>query len=81
MNRKELIDHDEFGGYSYTKEELTAASLSGITGFQTETITNSTAYIQGWLKALKEDKKLLVSEACQAQKAARRKWNCDFSIK
>lgn len=74
LNRKELTDHDGFGGYNYSKEELTAeftaAFLSGFTAIQTQIITNSAAYIQGWLKALKEDKKLLLSAACQAQKAA-----------
>lgn len=74
LNRKELTDHDGFGGENYSKEELTAeftaAFLCGITGIQSETINNSTAYIQGWLKALKEDKKLLLNAASQAQKAA-----------
>lgn len=31
---------------------------------------NSAAYIKGWLKALKNDKMLLVHAAAQAQKAA-----------
>ena len=33
-------------------------------------IENQAAYIQGWLKALKKDSKLLVNAAAQAQKAA-----------
>ncbi|HLL44379.1 MAG TPA: zincin-like metallopeptidase domain-containing protein [Segetibacter sp.] len=74
LNRKELIEHDGFGGENYSKEELTAeftaAFLSGITGIQPATINNSTAYIQGWLKSLKDDKKLLLTAANQAQKAS-----------
>ena len=34
------------------------------------TINGSVAYLEGWLKALKEDKTLLVHAAAQAQKAA-----------
>jgi len=34
------------------------------------TIENSAAYIQGWLKKLKSDKKLVVQAAAQAQKAS-----------
>ena len=74
LNRKELLEHDGFGGENYSKEELTAefaaAFLSGITGIQPATINNSTAYIQGWLKSLKDDKKLLLTAANQAQKAS-----------
>jgi len=73
LNRKELVAHDGFGGENYSKEELTAeftaAFLSGVTGIQPATINNSTGYIQGWLKSLKNDKKLLLTAASQAQKA------------
>ena len=54
--------------------EFTAAFLSGITGIQPATINNSTAYIQGWLKSLKDDKKLLLTAASQAQRA------CDYIL-
>jgi antirestriction protein ArdC len=78
LNRKELVDHDGFGGENYSKEELTAeftaAFLSGITGIQPATINNSTAYIQGWLKSLRDDKKLLLTAASQAQRA------CDYIL-
>jgi len=74
LNRKELVEHDGFGGENYSKEELTAeftaAFLSAITGIQPATINNSAAYIQGWLKSLKDDKKLLLTAANQAQKAS-----------
>jgi antirestriction protein ArdC len=74
LHRKELVEHDGFGGENYSKEELTAeftaAFLSGVTGIQPATINNSAAYIQGWLKSLKDDKKLLLTAANQAHKAS-----------
>ncbi len=47
-----------------------AAYLCGIAGIVNETVDNSAAYIQGWLGRLRNDKKLLVQAAAQAQKAA-----------
>ena len=63
-----------FGNEEYSKEELVAemgaAFLCGFAGIENSTINNSAAYIQGWLKALKDDKKLVIMAAAQAQKAA-----------
>jgi antirestriction protein ArdC len=63
-----------FGNHEYSQEELvaefTAAMLCGVAGIEQQTIENSAAYIQGWLKALQNDKKLAVIAAGQAQKAA-----------
>ncbi len=74
LNRKELVSSDGFGGKTYSKEELTAeltaAYLCGVTGIQQPTIDNSAAYIQGWLKQLKNDKKFFLKAATQAQAAA-----------
>lgn len=74
LNRKELLEYDGFGGENYSKEELTAeftaAFLSAVTGIHPKTLTNSAAYIKGWLQALKNDKRLVLSAASQAQKAA-----------
>ena len=74
LNRKELLEYDGFGGENYSKEELTAeftaAFLSAVTGIHSQTLTNSAAYIKGWLQALRNDKRLLLSAASQAQKAA-----------
>ena len=47
-----------------------AAFLSGHAGIVERTIENSTAYIQSWLKRLKDDRKLVVQAAAQAQKAS-----------
>ncbi|MET3980656.1 antirestriction protein ArdC, partial [Mucilaginibacter sp. UYP25] len=74
LNRKELLNSDGFGSATYAKEELTAemtaAFLGAITGIGQATIDNSAAYIESWLKALKNDKKLIIKAAAQAQRAA-----------
>lgn len=63
-----------FGSEEYSKEELVAeigaASLVNICGLETEhSFKNSTAYIQSWLKALKNDTNLIVSACARAEKA------------
>ena len=65
-----------FGSESYSKEELVAeigsAYLSAQLGLVTEDIErNNAAYIQSWLGALRNDKKLVVGAAARAQKAVR----------
>jgi len=49
--------------------EMGAAYLCGICGIENATIDNSAAYIQGWLKKLKSDKKFIVLASGLAQKA------------
>jgi antirestriction protein ArdC len=46
-----------------------AAYPCGICGIENATIDNSAAYIQGWLKKLKNDKKFIISTSGMAQKA------------
>ena len=63
-----------FGSETYSKEELVAeigaATLVNYTGLETDkSFRNSAAYIQSWLKALKNDKKMIVSAASKADKA------------
>lgn len=62
-----------FGDQLYSKEELVAemgsAYLCAKTKILPAVITNTGAYIQSWLKALKNDKTLLVSASGKAQKA------------
>lgn len=74
LNRKELVESDGFGHEVYSREELTAeltaAYLCGVAGIEQSTLRNSTAYIQGWLAALRNDKTLVIKAAAQAQKAA-----------
>jgi antirestriction protein ArdC len=62
-------------GESYAAEELVAeigaSFLSNTAGILSEIeFENSAAYIAGWLKALKDDRKLIVQAASAAQKAA-----------
>jgi len=46
-----------------------AAYLCGITGIQQETIQNNAAYIKSWIRTFKDDPKVLVMAAAQAQNA------------
>lgn len=80
LNREGIttLVNNPFGSETYSKEELVAeigaSMLCGVVGIDNVTIDNSTAYIQGWLKALKNDKRLIISASQQAQKA------CDFIL-
>lgn len=71
--RLKRIEPATFGSDPYAREELVAemgaAMLAGLVGIETTT-ENSAAYIQSWLKRLKDDRKLVVQAAAQAQKAA-----------
>lgn len=63
-----------FGSEDYSKEELVAEiGACGVMhelGLETEkTFRNNVAYIQSWLKALKDDKRMIVSAAGRAEKA------------
>jgi antirestriction protein ArdC len=62
-----------FGSIDYSKEELIAemgaAFLAAAAGISPPTIEQSAAYIAGWQKRLKGDKRLVVSAAASAQKA------------
>ncbi|NOY41041.1 MAG: DUF1738 domain-containing protein [Planctomycetes bacterium] len=63
-----------FGSADYSREELVAelsgAFLSASAGISPPTIEQSAAYINGWCKKLKDDKKLIVVAAGAAQRAA-----------
>ena len=69
-----IVDVAAFGSHEYSKEELVAelgsAFLLNRCGLESEaSFKNSAGYIQGWLMALQNDKKLLVSAAGAAEKA------------
>lgn len=74
LGRFEGVENAHFGSDEYSKEELvaefTASMLCGVAGIEQKTIKNSAAYIQSWLGVLRDDKKILVQAASQAQKAA-----------
>jgi antirestriction protein ArdC len=63
-----------FGSTPYAKEELVAemgaAFLCGQAGIVERTLDNSAAYVGAWLQRLKDDRRLVVHAAAQAQKAA-----------
>ena len=72
LNR--ITDIAAFGDNEYSREELCAeigsAFLVNHCGLESEaSFRNSAGYIQGWLKALKDDKRLIVSAAGAAEKA------------
>jgi antirestriction protein ArdC len=73
VGRKGILEPSFFGSHEYSKEELVAemgaAFLCGHAGIE-RTIENSAAYIKGWLKALKNDKTLLIQAGGAAQKAS-----------
>jgi antirestriction protein ArdC len=74
LNRPTVTEAKRFGSEDYSKEELIAemgsAFLCGHAGIAERTLNNSAAYLHNWLLALKNDHKLIVQAAAQAQKAA-----------
>ena len=70
--RLKRIETALFGTNPYAREELVAemgaAMLCGVAGMDNQ--DQSAAYVAGWLKALQDDRKLVVQAAAQAQKAA-----------
>jgi antirestriction protein ArdC len=73
LDRKTLNEVVPFGSETYSREELVAefgaALLCAHAGVE-NTIDNSAAYINGWLKALRNDPKLAIIAASQGRKAA-----------
>ena len=74
LGRKGITHPTHFGSRSYSQEELVAefgaSMLCGVSGIEQKTLQNNAAYIQGWLKVLKSDKRLAIIAAGQAQRAA-----------
>jgi antirestriction protein ArdC len=74
LNRPSLTDFDRFGDQNYSREELVAemgaAFLAGYCGIENRTFNNSASYLANWLDALKNDSRMIVVAASQAQKAA-----------
>ena len=74
LNRLTSKECLRFASDTYSKEELTAefgsAMLMNILGIETnKTFRNSTAYIQSWLKVLKNEPRWIVSASSRAEKA------------
>jgi antirestriction protein ArdC len=74
LGRTGVTEPTYFGSHDYSQEELVAefgaSMLCAVSSIEQSTIENNAAYIQGWLKVLKNDKKLLVLAAAQGQKSA-----------
>jgi len=74
LNRSTLMQAGKFGDANYNQEELVAemggAMLLARSGLE-PAYENSAAYLRGWLKALNDDRRLVVMAAQQAEKAAR----------
>lgn len=74
LNRPGIAEFDHFGSGRYAREELvaqmTSAMLCAETGIETPGLFDqSAAYIAMWLRALQNDKRLVITAAGQAQKA------------
>jgi antirestriction protein ArdC len=79
LARKEIMQISEFAGPGYSREELVAemgaAFLCAIADIAVPSLEiNTAAYIASWTSKLREDPKLLVLAASQAQRA------CDFIL-
>jgi antirestriction protein ArdC len=74
LAREGVCEAAPFGSPVYSKEELTAefgaAYLCAEAGISNAVIDNQTAYLAGWLARLRDDRKLLIHAAAQAQLAA-----------
>lgn len=74
LDRKLDTDPKPFGSQDYGKEELiaemAAAFLSARAGIKPAVIENQAAYLNGWIKTIKGDKKLVIAAAGAAQNAA-----------
>lgn len=72
LNRDTIVQMAEFGSELYSIEELVAeigtCYLQSYAGIQDQFLA-STAYIQGWLSKLKNDRRLIFTAAKVAQKA------------
>lgn len=74
MARPGVTNPTRFGSHGYSHEEMVAemgsAFLLAEAGIDSEPLMdNSAAYVASWLQALRDDPKLLVLAAAQAQKA------------
>jgi antirestriction protein ArdC len=74
LNRPGIAQFDHFGTGRYAREELVAQMTSSLlcaqAGIDTpELFENSASYIAGWLTALSNDKKIVITAAAQAQRA------------
>lgn len=75
LNRPGITESEKFADKKYSEEELIAEMAASFLSAQVSIdyepiIENTAAYLQGWLKVLKEDKLFIFKVAAEAQKAA-----------
>ncbi len=74
LSRKGVGGRIIFGTKNYSIEEMVAEMgstyLCGHSGIDNKVLDNSASYLQGWMDKLRDNEKLLVTSAAQAQKAA-----------
>jgi antirestriction protein ArdC len=74
LARESILEAAPFGSATYSKEEMVAemgaAYLCAEAGISNVVLPNQAAYVAGWLKKLRDDRKLLIHAAAQAQHAA-----------
>jgi len=74
LDRPTLRDLCPFGSTNYSQEELVAemaaAFLAGEAGIAPAVLEASAGYLAGWLRALADDRRLVVVAAAQAQRGA-----------
>lgn len=74
LDRLDTSINSRFGSEIYSKEELVAeigsATILNLLGVETpKTFKNSTAYLQSWLRVLRNDNRFIISAATRAEKA------------
>jgi antirestriction protein ArdC len=74
LARESILEAAPFGSATYSHEEMVAelgaAYLCAEAGISNAVVENQAAYVAGWLKKLRDDRKLLIHAAAQAQHAA-----------
>ena len=76
LAREGVVGSHYFGTEDYSKEELVAeigaSMILNLMGLETvNSFTNNVAYINNWIEALKNDKRLIVSASSKAEKAVK----------
>lgn len=73
-SRLDRANHGAFGDPKYAKEELvaelTVAMVGNSMGFDKRILDNNAAYLDGWIKVLKEEPKFIVSVMAEVNKAS-----------
>ena len=73
LAREGICEAAPFGSPVYSKEEMVAemgaAFLCAEAGISNAVIDNQASYVAGWLKKLRDDRKILIHAAAQAQHA------------